>query len=89
MITRLKEVLGRPNSRLGLVSGYFVPTAATVRTIDELAAHRVAVSVVTNAFEATDVRVVHAGYAEDRTAAQGRRPAVGDQGRAGGASSQR
>ena len=51
-----------------LVSPYFVPTAAGVGSLCELARRGVQVSVLTNAFEATDVAAVHAGYAKRRKA---------------------
>ena len=66
LITRLEGVLGMPRQRLGLVSGYFVPTDPMVEELGDVRARGVAVQVVTNAFEATDVPVVHSGYAGDR-----------------------
>lgn len=64
----LAEVLGAPRQELLLVSPYFVPTAAGVEALAALADRGVAVSVLTNALEATDVAVVHAGYAKRRKA---------------------
>src|SRR5690606_11526543 len=66
--SRLSEVLGTPQKELLLVSPYFVPTAAGVAALADLARRGVAVSVFTNALEATDVAVVHAGYAKRRKA---------------------
>ncbi len=66
LITQLDEVLGVPRERLGLVSGYFVPTEALVTKLGRVAGRGAKVQVVTNAFEATDVPVVHSGYADDR-----------------------
>lgn len=68
LTTALREAIGEPRQQLALVSGYFVPTAAGVRALATLAAQGVRVSVLTNAFEATDVWIVHAGYAERRAA---------------------
>lgn len=68
LVTQLEEVLGVPRERLGLVSGYFVPTDTLQRKLGDTAARGVRVQVVTNAFEATDVPVVHSGYAGDRKA---------------------
>ncbi len=68
LITKLEEVLGTPREQLGLVSGYFVPTDTLVQELSRVTARGVNVQVVTNAFEATDVPVVHSGYAGDRQA---------------------
>ncbi len=57
-----------PEERLGLVSAYFVPTAAGSRVLQELAESGVEVEVVTNSLEATDVPVVHGAYAPHRRA---------------------
>lgn len=64
----LRQVLGEPASRLDLVSAYFVPTAAGVDWFTGLSMRGVKVMVLTNAFEATDVPLVHAGYAKRREA---------------------
>ena len=66
LITRLGQLLESPSSNLGLVSGYFVPTAAGVDILGDLARRGLRINVVTNALEATDVPVVHAGYAPYR-----------------------
>ncbi len=63
---RLRETLGAPTQELLLVSPYFVPTAAGVEEFASLAGQGVDVKVLTNSFEATDVAVVHAGYAKWR-----------------------
>lgn len=63
---RLGEILGRPQEELLLVSPYFVPTASGVEYFVERAREGVEISVLTNSFEATDVAVVHAGYAKWR-----------------------
>jgi putative cardiolipin synthase len=68
LITHLDEAIGMPRHSLDLVSGYFVPTQATVDTLTGLCRRGVAVTAVTNSYEATDVPVVHAGYAGDRKA---------------------
>ena len=66
LITQLEQVLGVPRERLVLVSGYFVPTDAFVDKLGRAASRGAMVQVVTNAFEAADVPVVHSGYAGDR-----------------------
>lgn len=68
LATLLRKAVGTPERELRLVSGYFVPTRAGVDAFSTLAGRGVAVSIFTNAFEATDVWAVHAGYAERRKA---------------------
>jgi putative cardiolipin synthase len=63
---RLKEVLAAPMRELRLVSPYFVPGSAGVEALAVMARQGVKVAVLTNALEATDVAVVHAGYAKRR-----------------------
>jgi|SRR5438552_9684793 len=63
---RLKRILKAPTRELQLISPYFVPTAAGVEFFVALAKHGVKVTVLTNSLEATDVAVVHAGYAKWR-----------------------
>ena len=62
----LREAIGEPQREVRLVSGYFVPGRAGVDTLAELSARGVDVAIFTNAFQATDVWIVHAGYAERR-----------------------
>jgi putative cardiolipin synthase len=66
--SRLQKVIGTPARTLHLVSPYFVPGSAGVRDLAKLARQGVAVSILTNALEATDVAAVHAGYARRRKA---------------------
>ncbi|MDB5743402.1 MAG: phospholipase D/Transphosphatidylase [Polaromonas sp.] len=63
---RLRRVLGQATREVQLVTPYFVPTAAGVDALAGLSAQGVQVSVLTNSLEATDVLVVHAGYAKWR-----------------------
>lgn len=63
---QLQEIVGIPTRELDLVSPYFVPTAAGTQAFGDLARSGVAVRVLTNAAEATDVKAVHAGYAKWR-----------------------
>ena len=65
---RLNKALGRPERSLDLVSPYFVPGDTGVEDLAELVRGGVQVRVLTNALEATDVAVVHAGYAKRRRA---------------------
>ena len=63
---RLKQALGDPMQQLLIVSPYFVPTEAGATELGALAQKGVDVRALTNSLEATDVRVVHAGYAKWR-----------------------
>jgi putative cardiolipin synthase len=66
LMTALGEIIGTPRRELGLVSGYFVPTQAGEDAFVRLAQDGVRVSILSNALEATDVAIVHAGYAHRR-----------------------
>jgi putative cardiolipin synthase len=66
LTTALGEIIGTPRRELGLVSGYFVPTQAGEDAFVQLAGDGVRVSILSNALEATDVGIVHAGYAHRR-----------------------
>lgn len=63
---QLGQILGAPQSRVVLVSPYFVPTAAGVEAFTALADQGVEVQILTNSLDATDVAAVHAGYAKRR-----------------------
>lgn len=63
---QLHEIIGAPKTDLELVSPYFVPTATGTEAFAKLAQRGVKVQVLTNALEATDVAVVHSGYAKRR-----------------------
>ena len=64
--SRLKTVIKRPTRDMTLVSPYFVPGAEGVQFFASMARNGVRVTVLTNSLEATDVPVVHAGYAKRR-----------------------
>ena len=66
LIAQLRRALGTPTRELGLVSGYFVPSRRAARDFAAMARRGVDVRVVTNALNATDVKVVIAGYAKWR-----------------------
>jgi len=68
MITRLAEILGGIESRLDLVSAYFVPGRQGTKVFGDLARSGVKVSILTNALNTTDVLMVHAGYSRYRRA---------------------
>lgn len=63
---QLHDIVGTPKVDLELVSPYFVPTASGTDAFVKLAQSGVKVRVLTNALEATDVAVVHSGYASRR-----------------------
>jgi putative cardiolipin synthase len=63
LIPQLKELLGAPARELDVVSAYFVPGKSGTEALSALARSGVAVRVLTNSLEATDVPAVHAGYA--------------------------
>lgn len=64
----LGAVIGQTTRSLQIVSPYFVPTSAGTEALVALRQQGVQVSVLTNSLEATDVSVVHAGYAKHRQA---------------------
>ncbi len=66
LLHQLDRVIGTPQRSLDLVSPYFVPTRHGTRALVRLHERGVAVRVMTNAYEATDVPLVHAGYARHR-----------------------
>ncbi len=66
IVDRLEEVLGEPQRELGLVSGYFVPTEALIALLSRMVSRGVRISIVTNALDATDVRLVAAAYGKFR-----------------------
>lgn len=68
LIHQLGALLAEPRRKVELVSPYFVPTGAGVDALAGLVAQGVEVRVLTNAWRATDVPVVHAGYAKRRQA---------------------
>jgi putative cardiolipin synthase len=65
---RLSEALGGVAHDLVLISPYFVPGEEGVAQIQALTAAGVRVRIVTNSLAATDVPIVHAGYARYREA---------------------
>lgn len=65
---KLDGAIGHPSRELGIVSGYFVPGAQGAHQLGALARSGVDVTVLTNGYGATDVALVHAGYAPWRKA---------------------
>ena len=68
LVDQLHRALGVPQRSVALVSPYFVPTNAGAEALIRLQQRGVKVLILTNAYEASDVPLVHAGYARHRTA---------------------
>lgn len=68
LLSQLQEIMGDPQREVVLVSPYFVPTATGVEAFSGLVRQGVRVRVLTNSLAATDVSIVHAGYARHRKA---------------------
>ena len=66
LVPQLRDLVGAPARTLDLVSAYFVPLDTGTKAFSKLAKSGVAVRVLTNSLEATDVPAVHAGYAKSR-----------------------
>ena len=66
LLPQLEAALSKPQRSVDLVSPYFVPTDGGVAAFARLRQAGVRVRILTNAFEATDVPAVHAGYAKYR-----------------------
>lgn len=63
---KLDGAIGEPSQELAIVSGYFVPGRQGTQELCALAESGVSVTVLTNGYAATDVALVHAGYAPCR-----------------------
>jgi putative cardiolipin synthase len=63
---QLHRIIGAPERNVDIVSAYFVPTKAGVEALATLAGNGVQIRILTNSLEATDVAIVHAGYAKRR-----------------------
>ncbi|HYQ37919.1 MAG TPA: phospholipase D family protein [Pseudomonas sp.] len=68
LANQLEGAIGQPEQYMSLVSPYFVPTADGVEAFGDLRRRGVKVRVLTNSLSATDVAIVHAGYAKRRRA---------------------
>ena len=66
LLHHMAEAVGVPARSLDLVSPYFVPTDAGTDYFAGLARAGVRVRILTNSLAATDVLVVHSGYARHR-----------------------
>ena len=68
LTTQLTPALDAVEKELLLISAYFVPTDSGVEYLTGLTGRGVAVKVLTNSLEATDVPAVHGGYGHYRPA---------------------
>lgn len=68
LLNQLQDMMGDPQREVVLVSPYFVPTKTGVAAFAELVRQGVRVRVLTNSLAATDVSIVHVGYARHRKA---------------------
>lgn len=66
LTTRLQPSMDAATRSITLISAYFVPTAQGVEYLTAHAQNGVAVQILTNSLEATDVPAVHGGYAPYR-----------------------
>ncbi|NHO68077.1 phospholipase D family protein [Aestuariicella hydrocarbonica] len=66
LLMKLSKVASRVSRELLLVSPYFVPGIRGMRFFRKLRAKGVQVTIVTNSLSATDVSLVHSGYAKYR-----------------------
>ncbi|OWJ69362.1 phospholipase D family protein [Haematobacter massiliensis] len=66
MAVRLGEILETPRHSIDLISAYFVPGDQLSRQFERWARSGVAVRVLTNSQDATDVLPVHSGYIKHR-----------------------
>ncbi|KEO53193.1 phospholipase D-like domain-containing protein [Thioclava indica] len=64
----LIRALGQPAQELLLITPYLVPTRNGVRFLRRIARTGVTIKVLTNSYAATDVPIVHSGYAHRRRA---------------------
>jgi putative cardiolipin synthase len=68
MIRRLMSEVGAPEVSFDIISAYFIAGATATDHLVDFASHGVRVRTLTNSLEATDVAVVHSGYANYRDA---------------------
>lgn len=63
---KLLNMIDLPIHELLLIVPYFVPGKEGVKFITQLRENHVQVKILTNSYEATDVAIIHAGYAKHR-----------------------
>lgn len=60
------ENMSNPQRHLTIVSPYFIPTKTGANQLIQLAKQGIDIQILTNAMSATDVKIVHSGYAKYR-----------------------
>jgi putative cardiolipin synthase len=68
LLSDIKRAIGEPQRELDIVSPYFVPGKTGTKTLSTIAEGGIELRIVTNSLAATDVEMVHAGYAKSREA---------------------
>lgn len=68
LVNQLRQEFGVPKKSLSMISSYFVPTREGVEGLIALQKQGVQVQILTNSYDATDVGLVHTGYADWRKA---------------------
>lgn len=68
LVHQLQQHFGTPTKNLSIISSYFVPTKEGTQGLVRLAKQGVSVQILTNSYDATDVGLVHSGYANHRKA---------------------
>jgi cardiolipin synthase C len=66
LFPKLREIIGESAAEVYMESPYLVPTAAEFDEFVVVAERGVKIKVLTNSLQATDVPIVHAGYAKRR-----------------------
>jgi len=66
VIEKIKTIFSNPHTTIDLVSPYFVPGPRGTKALERWSKSGVTIRILTNALEATDVAIVHAGYAKYR-----------------------
>lgn len=66
MINQLAAILDTAETSVDLISAYFVPGDRLIAALSDAARNGIRVRAMTNSMEATDVMLVHAGYAGAR-----------------------
>ena len=67
LFPKLLDAMGRPETRLDLVSPYFVPGDAGTALLAAMVGRGVRVRILTNSLASSDEPAVHSGYAKRRT----------------------
>lgn len=62
LVNQLRDTVPAPKKQLSIISSYFAPTKHGVKLLKQLSESGVQISILTNAYTATDVRAVHMGY---------------------------